>query len=144
MRGHRVIQTARSGQRSLGDVSPGDLRLARRDAAVPLELVAHSQGPGVDETADTLSGALPHEVICRDLKLVSTRRRQTQHLLESVRFDSAHCGETVGVVDLGPHQVVLDELADWHQARGGAHEGVVRLTRGNLLRRGGSDVEPHG
>ena len=83
-------------------------------------------------------------MIAGHVELVSGLRVDPKDLLGPVRLRRHDGRDPAGVVHLGAHPVLLDELPDGDQAVGGADERSVRLAGAALLGRvRDADVEPH-
>ena len=73
---------------------------------------------------------------------MASRRVQPEYFLDAIGLGRHNPRRTVRVVDLRADCVRFDQAADRHRAGWRVHRRVVRLTRGDLLRRGSADVEP--
>ena len=131
-----------AGERSLGDLTKVDLSLAEAVPPVPLEPVAGDQRARLHEPAHAVAAAAPDQVVGGDVEDIAGLRVQPQHVPYAVGLGRHDAGHPTGVVHLGADRVVVDQLADRHEAARGADQGVVRLARADLLRGGGADVEP--
>ncbi len=109
---------------------------------MPLEGVPGPQRAGGNEGPGTRGGAPPHQMIGGDVERVTGLRPDPQDVLDAVGLGRDHLGQTVRVEDLRPHRVRLHQGADGNQTGRRADEGVIGLARRDLLRRGGSHVEP--
>ncbi len=125
---------------------PGDLdQVTVRPADIGVHMeqgVAGAEEARDSELADNKVLSPPDEVIRSDVQGVTGRGVQPQHLLDAVGLGRDDPRRAVGIVDLGPDRIVLDELADRNQSGRGTDQGVVWLAGGDLLRRGCPDVEP--
>src|SRR5690606_34184212 len=127
-----------AGEPGLGDLGQVDLPLAVGVTAVPLQPVAGPQRTGRHEAP----AGRPDQVVVGEVERVAGPGVQADDLPDPVRLGRDDLGDAGGVVDLGPDRVAFDQFADGDQACRGAYQGVVDQASADLLRGGGTDVEP--